>query len=175
MAESPPERRRLSSAWTCYQKKIWPAFFLAGVSLFPLGIVVPLFMAPETVFVWSVSFLLALTIFVGCLHWVWTLCFRLVDQVWLEGTTILVRNHNLVVRFPATDIADVIHRNSTPEHIELVLRTPCLFGNWVVFMPVLVEKESWRPHPLVKELRCLASGSVYDGPPPKYREAITVL
>jgi hypothetical protein len=70
------------------------------------------------------------------------LVFDLMDEVWDEGTTLLVRNKNKEERIYFKNIKNISYSVMTsPNRLTLSLRTPCQFGNEVSFSP----PTSWVP------------------------------
>ncbi|MCI0379863.1 MAG: hypothetical protein L0215_19960 [Gemmataceae bacterium] len=75
----------------------------------------------------------------------------LIDQVWLAGEELIVRNRGDEDRFPVTNIINVEASLGNPERITLILREPCRFGREILFIP----PTRWWPlsrHPLADEL-----------------------
>ena len=70
------------------------------------------------------------------------LVFDLMDEVWDEGTTLLVRNNNKEERIYFGNIRNVSYSVMTnPNRVTLSLRIPCQFGNEVSFCSTT----SWIP------------------------------
>ncbi|MEI7687848.1 MAG: hypothetical protein WCL32_22815 [Planctomycetota bacterium] len=162
------EMRRLSSAWTVYQKIIWPTFFLAFMSLFVIGGIIAALAAPTEGLVYLFFGIVA---FALALRSVARLRFRFVDQLWLVGDTLLVRNRTRYDRFPVTDVAKVTYHADTPEHVTLDLSEPCKFGDTILFMPLLAYLARGERHPIAVEIELRSrreSPSAADAP--KYRE-----
>ena len=87
-----------------------------------------------------------------------SLIFDLVDEVYLQNDTIIVRNCGDEDRFPVTNILNVSASQMTnPERITLLLRTPCKFGDKITFSP---PTRWWRfsDNPIAEELIRLAHG-----------------
>lgn len=64
------------------------------------------------------------------------LIFDLMDEVWLEGDWLLVKNRGEQSRVPLRDVMNV-HSSAiaSPRRITVLLRTPSLLGGRVSFMP----------------------------------------
>lgn len=146
----PTEMRRLSSAWTFYQKIIWPTFLLAYMAIFPI---ISLFILDQPEFL-----IFALGAWAACFWTMFRLRFQFVDQLWVVGDTILVRNRGSYDRFPASNIAAATFIPNTPTYIHLRLTEPCKFGKALRFMPLLVDLTHRGDHPIAVELRRLSRG-----------------
>jgi hypothetical protein len=76
----------------------------------------------------------------------------LVDEVWMAGDMIVVKNRGQVDGFPISNILNVdTSFFSNPERIVLTLREPSLFGREIVFSP---PRRLWPfcRHPIASEL-----------------------
>jgi hypothetical protein len=140
--------RRISSKSTWWHKKAFPTIWFGLFGLFTLvglfsvingrapapALLIPLFgMAAGYSF----------------MRW---LVFSLLDEVWIDGDQIVVRNGGREDRFPLSNILNVDASLFTnPERIVLTLRQPCAFGDEVAFLPT---PRFWPfgRHPLAKEL-----------------------
>ncbi len=77
------------------------------------------------------------------------LVFDLMDEVWDEGTSLLVRNKNKEERIDFRNIRNISYSVMTnPNRVTLSLRIPCQFGNEVSFCP----PTSWVPFRKSKEI-----------------------
>jgi hypothetical protein len=149
-----PKTRRISSKCTWWYKKAFPGFWFGFLGLFTLicsfGVIQQ--QAPAAPLVVP----LVLAVF-GYLLMRWLL-FPLVDEVWIDGDDILVRNSGQEERFVVTNIVNVEDSQFTnPERITLTLKEPCALGRVIVFLP------PWRllhftRHPIAEELIQLANG-----------------
>ena len=83
------------------------------------------------------------------------LIFELVDEVFLNGDQIIIRNRRKVDKFAVTNILNVNLTMSNPERITLTLKQPCLFGKVVTFSPPM---RFWPfgNHPVARDLIELA-------------------
>jgi hypothetical protein len=144
--------RRLSSTMTVFYKRVFPVIWL-----FFLGL--PTFLlwnAPSRSEqpVWP-SFLPALMIFIIGVVLYRKLIFDLVDEVWLDGDQLLVKNRGQQAR---TELADVINVNSStmtnPRRVTVMLRTDSRFGRNVSFIPASPRgfAAAFKPDPIATEL-----------------------
>jgi hypothetical protein len=84
------------------------------------------------------------------------LVFSLVDEVWIDGDDLVVRNQDDEDRFPITNIVNVDSSGMTnPERVVLTLRTPSRFGQEIAFSPPM-RLWPFARHPLATELIRLA-------------------
>jgi hypothetical protein len=83
------------------------------------------------------------------------LIFDLVDEVFLNGNEIIIRNRLKLDKFAVTNILNVDLTMSNPELITLTLKQPCPFGKEVTFSPPM---RFWPfgDHPVARELIELA-------------------
>ena len=144
--------RRLSSTLTVFYKRVFPVIWL-----FFLGL--PAFLlwnAPSRSGqpVWP-SFLPSLMIFIIGAVLYRKLIFDLVDEVWLDGDQLLVKNRGQQAR---TALADVINVNSStmtnPWRVTVMLRTDSRFGRNLSFIPASPRgfTAAFKPDPIASEL-----------------------
>jgi hypothetical protein len=78
--------------------------------------------------------------------------FSLVDEVWLDGEDVVVRNSDREDRIPLSNIVTVkASIMANPETLVLILGEPCRFGDQIVFSPTFRVVRFTR-HPLADEL-----------------------
>lgn len=140
--------RRISSSLTWWHKKGFPAFWFGFLALFTVIWIPGIFLqqVPAPTLLVPVG----MAVF-GYLLMRW-LVFPLLDEVWLEGDQIVVRNRGEEDRFPIANIINVqAELFVNPERIVLMLKEPCKFGREIVFSPPF---RWWhlRRHPLADEL-----------------------
>jgi hypothetical protein len=125
--------RRISSRWTFFYKRVFPIFW-CGILI--LVVAVPVFKAGQSGnYPPLVPFLIApiIMLFVG-LSFMKKFVFDLVDEVWDDGDTLLVKNRDQEERIKLADIKNVSSSQlSSPPRITLSLRRPSLFGDQVTF------------------------------------------
>jgi hypothetical protein len=124
--------RRISSAWTFYYKRVFPAVWFGfillfmGISLFATRYssefpLIPFLIGPIVLIVFG---FVLMKMFV----------FDLVDEVWEEGNTLLVKNRGQEQRIELADIKNVNYTVLTsPPRVTLSLRRPTVFGDRIVF------------------------------------------
>lgn len=149
-----PKMRRISSKGTWWYKKAFPAFWFGFLGLFTLiwsfGVIQHQVPSPTMVVP------LVLAVF-GYLLMRWLL-FPLVDEVWIDGDDIVVRNSGQEERFAVTNIVNVEDSQFTnPERVTLTLKEPCALGREIIFLPPLRLLHFTR-HPIAQELIQRAHG-----------------
>jgi hypothetical protein len=155
--------RKISSKSTWWNKKAFPAMWFGFLGVFMCVLIpgVTQGQAPAFLLLWP----LGLAVFGYVL--MRELVFSLMDEVWIDGDDIVVRNRGEEDRFPISNIVNVDCSVMTnPERIVLTLRTPSEFGQEIVFSPL----SRWWPfsrHPLATELIRLAHRLDGPGPPPQ--------
>ncbi len=80
-------------------------------------------------------------------------------RVRIDGDTLLISNYRTEIRVPVSDIVDVTENRALNHHpVTITLRHETEFGRTITFMPKVRPFLLWRSHPVVPELRELASG-----------------
>jgi hypothetical protein len=84
---------------------------------------------------------------------VWWFCFgRVCDEVWDEGSALVVRNREIKERIELIDIVDVrCNYAFRPEQLTLGLRRPCRLGSQIRFL-IPYRHFPWGPPPLYTSL-----------------------
>ncbi len=126
--------RRLSSTFTVFYKRVFPVVWLlvpvfSGLALWTAS------MRNRALIDWLPLLPSALIFLVG-----WVIYRKLIadllDEVWLDGDHLVVKNGGQQTRIA---LADVINVNATiminPRRVTLMLRTDSRFGRSVTFMP----------------------------------------
>jgi hypothetical protein len=149
--------RRLSSSLTFFYKRVFPVLWIGFMlavfglqiwamqhahadappqSLFPL-VLMPLFMA-------GVMFL----IYRMLLH-------DLLDEVWLDGDCLMVKNRSEKIRVALSDVMNVNATTMTnPRRVTVMLRRDSRFGRNLTFMPASPRglMSAFKPDPIATEL-----------------------
>ena len=124
--------KRISSSWTFFYKRIFPILWFGFCLLFLilplLGVPIsgrsppgPFFIAPVVMIVVGVLIMRKLI-------------FDLVDQVWDDGDSLLVRNRGEEVRVALADIKNVNYTPFvSPPRVVLSLRQNTAFGDQIAF------------------------------------------
>jgi hypothetical protein len=140
--------RRISSRLTWWSKKFFPAFWFGLIGV--VGTMMAVKAADGRVPGKVLLILLALAVF-GYVMLRW-LVFPLMDEVWIDGDDLVVRNHGQDDRFPITNIIDVEGSYvMRPEHVGIILQSPSRFGKGIRFAaPYRVFM--FGTHPVAQEL-----------------------
>jgi len=152
--------RTLSSAWTFWQKFVFPTLWISMFGFGSLGLFLGVFhdgddAAPPG---WMKWLFLAVWI-IGSIFIGWG-CGRL-KKVRTDGSAILISNYFKEVRIPLDAVRDVTENRWINIHpVTIHFRHPTPFGDRIVFMPA-VRFFGWRPHPVVSELRELAHVQIH--------------
>jgi hypothetical protein len=123
---------RISSRQTLWHKKIVPTLIFGMTAAFCvlLGRDVANGRLPVAIFVVPV---IVVGPFYLLLRW---LVFRLMDEVWIDGDDLIVRNRGEEARVPIASITNVSGSFLVnPEHVRLTLSPPSIFGGTIRFMP----------------------------------------
>lgn len=144
--------RKLSSSSTYWNKRVFPTIWFGIVGVGAL-IAIPAVLWDSC----SPMMLVIPCVMLGFGYFVMkTFVFDLMDEVYLDGGQIIVRNRGEEDSFPVTNILNVDSSTMTnPERITLTLRKPCRFGDTLTFSP----PKRWWPfsrNPLAIELIRLA-------------------
>jgi hypothetical protein len=145
---SPADLRRISSPWTWFYKRAFPFIWYGFLGTFSAFLLPAILDRPDVAFALiSISFMAL----VGYLVMRYLLL-DLMDEVWIDGDDLLLRNGGEEDRFPITNVVNVDDTQlMNPERITLTLRTPSRFGDEPVFTS---SKRYWPfgKHPIAKEL-----------------------
>jgi len=149
--------RRLSSSYTFFYKRVFPVLWVGFVltvsglqlwaaqharadassePLFPL-VLMPLFM-------------------VGVMFLLYRQLLRdLLDEVWLDGDYLVVKNRGEKIRVALSDVMNVNATTMTnPRRVTVMLRTNSRFGRSLTFMPASPRRflSAFKPDPIATEL-----------------------
>jgi hypothetical protein len=146
--------RKLSTSLTFINKHVFPVLWFGILGLVEIVAVVGILIQNAPIA--SAIVPLAMMLFgYEIMKW---LIFDLMDEVYLDGGTMIVRNSGDEDRFPVTNILNVSSTLMTnPERITLTLREPCRFGREITFSP-LATWWPFRRNPIAAELIELAHG-----------------
>lgn len=144
--------RKISSSSTFFHKRFFPVIWFGFLSVFIVFAIVGALHKEMPPFV----VLMPIAMMVFGYFFMKALVFDLMDEVYLDGDQIIVRNSNEEDSFPIANILNVDSSTMTnPERITLTLRRPCRFGDTLTFSP----PKRWWPfgrNPLAIELIRLA-------------------
>jgi len=139
---------RLSSAGTSIHKRIFPGLFfgISGIMFFAL--LVGVIKDGQNMNSLLGPIALATIGYVMMRLFVWVL----VDEVWDDNDSLVVRNNGREVRIDLLYIININHSIcSRPEYVKLTLREPCVFGSTIKFLPPY-RFFTWGKPPVVKKL-----------------------
>jgi hypothetical protein len=124
--------RRISSKWTFFYKRIFPAIFIAFLLVF-IGI--NLFVTSRSNTAAAVPFLIVPIAMMGFVYFIMKkLVFDMVDEVCDDGDALVVRNLGQEQRIALADIKNVNYSPLiSPPRVTLSLRRPTVFGDKVTF------------------------------------------
>src|SRR6202050_1273526 len=142
--------RRISSKMTFFYKRIFPVFWFGFLILF---IAVPLFFGGAQNGPPPFPFLIVPLIMMGFGYFVMKkLVFDLVDEVWDDGETLLIRNRGQEERVALRDIKNISYSTViNPPRVTLSVRQPTIFGDQIAFMAP-VRFVPFTTSPLINEL-----------------------
>jgi hypothetical protein len=128
--------RRISSKMTFFYKRIFPAFWFGFLILLLLLIAVPLFLGGAQDDPPPYPLLVVPLIMMGFGYFLMKkLVFDLVDEVWDDGETLLIRNGGQEQRVGLRDIKNVSYSTViNPLRVTLSVRQPTTFGEQISFM-----------------------------------------
>jgi hypothetical protein len=143
--------RRISSRFTYLHKRVFPVVWFGFLLLF-LGI--SIFAAPRSTEPLSnlPFFIIPIAGMVVGYFLMKKLLFDLVDEVWDDGDTLLVKNRGVEARIALADIKNVGYSQWTnPPRVTLSLRQPTVFGDQVTFSTP-VRLVPFTTNPIINEL-----------------------
>lgn len=140
--------RRISSRWTVFYKRVFPIIWFGGLLLF---IAASLFAhSGRTPGVPFVVFPIVMMIFGFFI--MRKLVFDLVDEVWDDTDSLVIKSRGQEQRVALADIKNVNYSAySNPPRVTLSLRRPTLFGGNVTFAPP-VRFVSFATSPIIDDL-----------------------
>jgi hypothetical protein len=143
--------KRISSQWTFYYKRLFPAIFFVGVATGLATILaVPTRSNPP-----PRLFLLIFLVFAVFMYFLFRrLLIDLADEVLDGGASLLVKKGGIEERVAFSNLMNVSHTHfMNPQRVTLTLRVPGKFGKEISFIPpVRVFAFTFQKHPLVDEL-----------------------
>jgi hypothetical protein len=121
--------QRISSRWTFFYKRVFPAGWFGGLVLF-IGI--PLFASHGSL---PLPFLIIPVAMIGFGYFLMKkLVFDLVDEVWDDGDALVVKNGGRDERIALADVKNVNYSAFVnPPRVTLSLRQQTAFGDQVTF------------------------------------------
>jgi hypothetical protein len=128
--------RRISSKMTFFYKRIFPAFWFGFLILLLLLIAVPLFFGGARDDPPPYPLLVVPLIMMGFGYVVMKkLVFDLVDEVWDDGETLLIKNRSQEQRVALSDIKNISYSTViNPPRVTLSVRQPTSFGDQIAFV-----------------------------------------
>jgi hypothetical protein len=140
---------RISSKTTFLHKRVFPVFWFGFLAVF---VAVALIAGPGDR--WQSLLFLIVPIFMAVFGYVIMkkLVFDLVDEVWDDGSALVVRNRGQEDRIALSDIMNVSYSPLiNPQRVTLMLRKPSIFGSEVSFSAP-VRFVPFAKSPLVEDL-----------------------
>lgn len=144
--------RRLSSSSTVFYKRIFPVLWLTVVVL--SGAMMWLLPARAGQPFWPPFLLLPFMLVVGFLVYR-KLIAGLLDEVWLDGDNLLLKNRREQLRVALRDVMNINASSMTnPRRITVMLRTSSRFGRDLSFIPASPRGlfSAFKPDPIATEL-----------------------
>ena len=125
--------RQISSRSTFFVKRVYPIIFVAAVVLV---FAFPLFWVDRARLpsMWPLLLAMAVVLLLG--YWVMKrVLFNLVDAVFDDGNSLLIKNRDQQERVSLSDIADIRYGSLfNPLRVTLSLRKPSIFGAEITFL-----------------------------------------
>ena len=124
--------KRISSSWTFFYKRVFPLMWFGFLLIF---LSIPIFVgqaknSPPA----FAMFIVPVFMIVGGYFIMRKLIFDLVDQVWDEGDSLLVKNRGEEQRIGLADIKNVNYTPlMSPPRVVLSLRRTTVFGDQIAF------------------------------------------
>lgn len=125
--------QKISSDTTYFYKRIFPVLWIGMLVLIP-AIVFLTIPKKDDIALIPVSIVPVFVIPFGYFL-MRALIFDLMDEVWDDGTTLVVKNKDREARIPLSDIMNISFMVSRPPRATLTLRKECCFGTTVTFSP----------------------------------------
>ena len=142
--------RRISSKWTFFYKRISPVIFFGFLVVF-IGIALLANLRSNSALD-NIPFLIVAIVMTVVFFISKKLIFDLVDEVWEDGETLVVRNSGQEQRIALVDIKNVNYSPLiSPPRVTLSLRRPTVFGDEVTFCAP-VRMVPLAPSPVINDL-----------------------
>ena len=142
--------RRISSKWTFFYKRISPVIFFGFLVVF-IGIALLANLRSNSALD-NIPFLIVAIVMTVVFFISKKLIFDLVDEVWEDGETLVVRNSGQEQRIALADIKNVNYSPLiSPPRVTLSLRRPTVFGDEVTFCAP-VRLVPLAPSPVITDL-----------------------
>jgi hypothetical protein len=127
--------KRISSSWTFFYKRVFPAMWFGFLLLFIMLPLFGLFGFPHSGRAPPVAlFIVPVVMMIFGYFVMRKLVFDLVDQVWDDGDSLLVRNRGEEQRVALADIKNVSYTQfMNPPRVVLSLRRTTAFGDQIAF------------------------------------------
>lgn len=124
--------RRISSRWTFFYKRVFPAIWFGFLILF---IGVALFSGAARNAASPLPFLIVPAIMIGFGYFIMKrLVFDLVDEVWEDGDSLVVKNRGQEEHIALSDIKNVSYTPYiNPPRVTLSVRRHTIFGDQITF------------------------------------------
>lgn len=150
--------RKISSSYASVLKVILPAVLIALLILGTLVGTVVLVVLGQPIFIVLVLMGAAGVTVFGYFVLRATVS-DLIDEIYLDGDKLIVRNGRQEERIPLANLAEVsATRLRNPERVTLKLREPSRLGQTIVFVPTK-RMHLGSPHPIAAELMELAAAA----------------
>ncbi len=149
--------RRLSSTSTGFYKWVFPALWFGFIALF-FGFSLWAWLHPQSLNGPSLDpmFLLMPLLMAGIGFVIFRrLIFDLMDEVWLDGDWLVVKNRNDKGRIALTEVMNVNFTTTThPRRVTVMTRTATRFGSSISFMPASPRGflSAFKPDPIALDL-----------------------
>jgi hypothetical protein len=140
--------RQISSKLTWYHKKGFPTLWFTAVTLGFCFSLIDFVRGRDAGGFVLIPLALAAVYYLALRSYV----FPLMDEVWIDGDDLIVRNRGQEERLPIANVTDVksFHR-SRLKSIEIILAPPSRFGTSIRFAPPF-RLFSFGTHPIAQEL-----------------------
>ena len=147
------EMRRISSRLTSFYKKTFPVIWCGAVMIVAVVAWVLVHAGKQGALMFLIFPLLMVVIGYALYR---NLVADVVDEVWLEGDAVIVKNRDELAKIPLSDVTDVNASTMTnPRRITLTLRSDTRWGRRITFMPAVESASftySFKPDPIATEL-----------------------
>ena len=125
--------KKISSIFTYFNKKIFPALWFGFLGVFVLISLPPMISKGEV----DIMFIVAPIVLAVFGYFIMkALVFDLVDEAWDDGDSLVFKNKGKEERISLSNILNINYVVvSNPPRVTLTLREPCGFGKEVTFSP----------------------------------------
>ena len=127
--------KKISSGLTFFYKRVFPIAWLGFIVIYEFVVLGCLFMNKMPMEKGIIFMVLPLLMFIAGLCFFSKLFWNLMDEVYYDEMSLLIKNGNESICIPFCEIKEINYKNSRPPRIEVILNKKTVMGNALYFVP----------------------------------------